>query len=107
MALKKFHRRSVFEFGLNFSVFRPGARGPFVSAKGPKTMLVLAWPFDMAQALRVPCAVRRLLRPCSGQVWRRRKLAMLRQCALRLSAVGCRALATAKAIEIQKVSINF
>jgi len=25
--------------------FRPGSRGPFVSAKGPKTMLAVAWPF--------------------------------------------------------------
>jgi hypothetical protein len=25
--------------------FRPGGRGPFVSAKGPKTMLTVAWPF--------------------------------------------------------------
>ena len=25
--------------------FRPGGRGPFVSAKGPKTMLAVAWPF--------------------------------------------------------------
>ncbi|HBP86966.1 MAG TPA: hypothetical protein DD706_04635 [Nitrospiraceae bacterium] len=25
--------------------FRPGRRGPFVSAKGPKTMLAVAWPF--------------------------------------------------------------
>jgi hypothetical protein len=25
--------------------FRPGGRGPFVSAKGPKTMLAVVWPF--------------------------------------------------------------
>jgi hypothetical protein len=25
--------------------FRPGSRGPFVSAKGPKTMLAVAYPF--------------------------------------------------------------
>ncbi len=25
--------------------FRPGERGPFVSAKGPKTMLTVVWPF--------------------------------------------------------------
>ncbi|MBA3968328.1 MAG: hypothetical protein H0X47_21645 [Nitrospirales bacterium] len=25
--------------------FRPGRRGPFVSAKGPKTILAVVWPF--------------------------------------------------------------
>ena len=25
--------------------FRPGSRGPFVSAKGPKTRLAVVWPF--------------------------------------------------------------
>jgi hypothetical protein len=25
--------------------FRPGSRGPFVSAKGSKTMLAVVWPF--------------------------------------------------------------
>jgi len=31
---------------LSFGVagFRPGRRGPFVLAKGPKTMLAVAWP---------------------------------------------------------------
>jgi len=27
-----------------YAGFRPGGRGPFVSAKGPKTMFALAWP---------------------------------------------------------------
>jgi hypothetical protein len=30
---------------LKLSGFRPGARVPFVTAKGPKTMLALSWPF--------------------------------------------------------------
>jgi hypothetical protein len=28
-----------------YAGFRPGSRGPFVSAKGPKAMLAVPWPF--------------------------------------------------------------
>ena len=55
--------------------FRPGWRGPFVSAKGPKTRLAVV-------SLRVPCAVRRL----------RRRANSLRSNNARLfSGVGCTA----------------
>ena len=38
---------SNFRVNVMFCVagFRPGRRGPFVAAKGPKTMLAVVWPF--------------------------------------------------------------
>lgn len=38
-------RQELFKLSLKFPGFRCGGRDPFVSAKGPKTMLALAWPF--------------------------------------------------------------
>jgi hypothetical protein len=77
-------RQDIFKFVLDFSGFRPRTRAHFVSAKGPKTLLALSWPFGFSARIAYPFGMVRkgpaAAQTCYAQTMRRR-----------VSEVGCTA----------------